>query len=175
MVIRALPYLLQTVPDVRYIIVGSGPQATLDHLARELRVRDRVIFAGLVPDDDLPAIYALCDLFVMPSRQNLAQQSVEGFGLVYLEANACGKAVVGGRSGGVGDAVQDGVTGLLVDPHDPKDIANAVGILLTNRELARQLGEQGRSRVVKDFTWDTVGKRIQGILDSIVHGDSTQS
>jgi len=175
MVIRALPYLLQTVPDVRYIIVGSGPQATLDHLARELRVRDRVIFAGLVPDDDLPAIYALCDLFVMPSRQNLAQHSVEGFGLVYLEANACGKAVVGGRSGGVGDAVQDGVTGLLVDPHDPKDIANAVGILLTNRELARQLGEQGRSRVVKDFTWDTVGKRIQGILDSIVHGDSTQS
>ena len=175
MVIRALPYLLQTVPDVRYIIVGSGPQATLDHLARELRVRDRVIFAGLVPDDDLPAIYALCDLFVMPSRQNLAQQGVEGFGLVYLEANACGKAVVGGRSGGVGDAVQDGVTGLLVDPHDPKDIANAVGILLTNRELARQLGEQGRSRVVKDFTWDTVGKRIQGILDSIVHGDSTQS
>jgi len=174
MVIRALPYLLQTVPDVTYIIVGSGPQARLDHLARELRVRNRVIFTGLVSDDDLPAIYALCDLFVMPSRQNFAQHSVEGFGLVYLEASACCKPVIGGRSGGIRDAVVEGVTGLLVDPHDPEDIANAIGILLTNRELARQLGEQGRSRVVNEFTWDTVGKRIQGILDSIVHGDSTQ-
>ena len=95
MVIRALPSLLQTVPDVTYVIAGSGPQERLDHLARELGVRDRVIFTGLVSDEDLAAIYALCDLFVMPSRQDLAQHSVEGFGLVFLEANACGKPVIG--------------------------------------------------------------------------------
>src|SRR5262245_4526160 len=151
MVIRALPHLLRTVPDVTYVIVGPGPQAGLDQLAHELGVRDHVIFTGLIPDDDLPAIYALCDLFIMPSRQDLAQHSVEGFGLVYLEANACGKPVIGGRSGGIPEAVVHGVTGLLVDPDDPEDIANAVRTLLTNRERATQLGEQGRSRVVNEF------------------------
>jgi len=174
MVIRALPRLLRNVPDVTYIVVGAGPQERLDRLARELGVRDRVIFTGLVPDDDLPALYALCDVYVMPSRQDLAQHSVEGFGLVYLEANACGKPVIGGRSGGIGDAVADGVTGLLVDPHDSEAIANAIDLLLTNRELAGQLGHQGRSRVVNEFTCDIVGKRVQGILSSIVYGDGAQ-
>jgi phosphatidylinositol alpha-1,6-mannosyltransferase len=131
--------LLQAVPDVTYLIVGSGPQAGLDHLACELGVRDHVIFTGLVPDEDLPAIYALCDVFAMPSRQNLVEHSVEGFGLVFLEANACGKPVIGGRSGGISDAVVDGVTGFLVNPQDPQEIANVLKILLTNRELARRL------------------------------------
>jgi phosphatidyl-myo-inositol dimannoside synthase len=172
MVIRALPLLLQTVPDVTYVIVGAGPQAGLDHLACELGVRDHVIFTGLVPDEDLPAIYALCDVFAMPSRQNLVEHSVEGFGLVFLEANACGKPVIGGRSGGISDAVVDGVTGFLVNPQNPQEIANVLKILLTNRELARRLGDQGRSRVLNEFTWDTVCKRIQAILDSIVEDRS---
>jgi phosphatidylinositol alpha-1,6-mannosyltransferase len=168
MVIRALPMLLRTVPDVTYVIVGAGPQTHLDDLARELGVRERVIFTGLISDEHLAAIYGLCDLFVMPSRQDLAQHNVEGFGLVFLEANACGKPVVAGKSGGIGDAVLDGVTGLLVNPHDPDDIAKAVGSLLTSPILARRLGEQGRSRVLNEFTWDIVGKRVQGILESIV-------
>jgi len=173
MVIRALPSLLQTVPDVTYVIVGAGAQTNLDHLARELKVRDRVIFTGLVSEEDMAAIYALCDLFVMPSREILAQHSVEGFGLVFLEANACGKPVVAGRSGGVTDAVVHGVTGLLVNPDHPEDIANTARILLTNRELARQLGEQGRSRVLNEFTWDSVGRRVQDILDCVVQDYST--
>lgn len=169
MVIRALPTLLRTVPDVTYVMVGAGPQGYLDELARELRVRDRVIFTGPVSDELLSAIYGLCDLFIMPSRQDLAQHSVEGFGLVFLEANACGKPVIAGRSGGTDDAVVHGVTGFLVDPDDPDDIANAVGNLLTDPTLARRLGEQGRARVLNEFTWDIVGKRIQGILDSVVY------
>jgi phosphatidylinositol alpha-1,6-mannosyltransferase len=174
MVIRALPSLLRTVPDVTYVIVGAGPQTHLDRLARELHVRDRVVFTGLASEEDLAAIYALCDLFVMPSRQSLAQHSVEGFGLVFLEANACGKPVVAGRSGGINDAVVHGVTGLLVDPHDPEDIANAARVLLTNRELARQLGEQGRSRVLNEFTWDIVGRRVQDILDCVVDASGSR-
>lgn len=172
MVIRALPLLFQTIPDVTYVIVGSGSQDRLGHLACELGVRDHVIFTGLVSDEELPAIYALCDVFAMPSRQNLMEQSVEGFGLVFLEANACGKPVIGGRSGGITDAVVDGVTGFLVNPQDPQEIANVLKILLSNRELARQLGEQGRSRVLNEFTWDTVCKKIQTILDSIVQDGS---
>ena len=130
MVIGALPTLLRTVPDVTYVMVGAGPQGYLDELARELRVRDRVIFTGPVSDELLSAIYGLCDIFVMPSRQDLAQHSVEGFGLVFLEANACGKPVIAGRSGGTDDAVVHGVTGFLVDPDDPDDIATLLETFL---------------------------------------------
>lgn len=173
MVIRALPRLRKTIPEVTYLIVGDGPhRAQLQTLALAMGVQDRVSFAGQVPADDLPDIYALSDVFVMASRERLEMCDVEGFGLVFLEANACAKPVVGGRSGGIPDAVVDGVTGLLVDPHDPEDIANALSQLLTDRDLAIRLGQQGRSRVVKDFTWARVSERVQRILASIVEENS---
>jgi phosphatidylinositol alpha-1,6-mannosyltransferase len=98
---------------------------------------------------------------------------VEGFGIAFLEANACAKPVIGGRSGGVADAVVEGVTGFLVDPHSPEEIANVLERVLTNSDLARWLGDQGRSRVLNEFTWETISRRIQAILDSIVHDRST--
>jgi phosphatidylinositol alpha-1,6-mannosyltransferase len=139
-----------------------------------LGVRDRVIFAGRIPDEELPDIYALSDLFVMASREQLETRNVEGFGLVFLEASACAKPVVGGRSGGIPDAVVDGVTGLLVDPHDPEDIAGALARILTNNHLASRLGQQGRSRVVNDFNWARVAGRVQGILQSVLREESTR-
>jgi phosphatidylinositol alpha-1,6-mannosyltransferase len=104
----------------------------------------------------------------MPSRQEL--KAVEGFGLVFLEAAACGKPVVGGRSGGIPDAIVDGVTGFLVHPTDPEDIASGLARLLTDDELATRLGQQGRRRVVEEFVWGRVASRVQEILQS-VHGE----
>jgi phosphatidylinositol alpha-1,6-mannosyltransferase len=121
-----------------------------------------------VADEDLPDVYALSDVFVMPSRERLEEKDVEGFGLVFLEANACAKPVIGGRSGGIPDAIVDGITGLLVDPQDPADIADALARLLVDKDLAIRLGRQGRSRVVRDFNWTRVGDRVQGILETIV-------
>jgi phosphatidylinositol alpha-1,6-mannosyltransferase len=168
MVIRALPYVRKYIPEVTYLIVGDGPCRTqLEILATAMGVRDYVIFAGQMPTEDLPAIYALSDVFIMPSRERRVAYDVEGFGLVFLEASACAKPVVGGRSGGTPDAVVDGVTGLLVNPHDPEDIARALIRLLTDYDLASQLGQQGRLRVVRDFTWGHVGNRVQDILDSV--------
>jgi phosphatidylinositol alpha-1,6-mannosyltransferase len=152
MVIRALPRLRETVPDITYLIVGQGGyRAKLEELAMSLGVRDRVIFVGQVSAEDLPDIYALADVFVMPSREHLESCDVEGFGLVFLEASACAKPVVGGRSGGIPDAIVDGVTGLLVNPNDAEDIANSLARLLTNSNLAIRLGQQGRCWVTKDF------------------------
>jgi phosphatidyl-myo-inositol dimannoside synthase len=169
MVISALPRLLQRMPDVVYLIVGDGPyRSDLEGLAARLGVQDRVIFAGRVPDDRLPEIYALGDVFIMPSREHLDACDVEGFGIVFLEASACAKPTIAGRSGGVGDAVVDGVTGLLVDPLDVEDIAAALWIILSNREVAIQLGQQGRSRVVSDFAWPRIAERVQHILESVV-------
>ena len=168
MVIRALPRLRQSIPDVTYLIVGDGPyRAQLEALAMSVGVRDHVVFAGMVSAEDLPDVYALSDVYVMPSREQLESCDVEGFGLVFLEANACGKAVVGGRSGGIPDAVEDGVSGLLVDPHDPEDIANALRRILSDGDMALRLGEQGRLRVVREFEWKRIGDQVQGILDSI--------
>jgi phosphatidylinositol alpha-1,6-mannosyltransferase len=168
LVLRALPRVRQSVPDITYLIVGDGPyRAQLETLASSIGVRDYVIFASQIPDKDLTEIYALGDVFVMPSRAQLEACDVEGFGLVFLEANACGKPVIGGRSGGIPDAIIDGQTGLLVNPHDQEDIALALIRLLTDSNLAHRLGEQGRLRVINSFSWPQVGERVQGILETI--------
>jgi phosphatidylinositol alpha-1,6-mannosyltransferase len=172
LVIRGLPGLLQRCPDVTFLIVTSDRRnyGHLDALARTVGVRDRVVLAYDVPTSDLPAVYALSDVFVMPSRERREACDAEGFGIVFLEASACGKPVVGGRSGGIGDAVVEGVTGFLVDPRDPADLANALVRLLEDRELAGRLGEQGRQRVAREFTWTRVAGQIQDILRSVQLG-----
>jgi phosphatidylinositol alpha-1,6-mannosyltransferase len=126
-----------------------------------------VVFVYDVPTADLPRFHAVSDIFVMPSRARLEACDVEGFGLVYLEANACARAVVAGRSGGVADAVLDGVTGLLVDPLDPEAIADGLARLLSDAPLATRLGQQGRDRVVGEFTWDRVAARVQNVLETL--------
>ncbi|MCU1266102.1 MAG: glycosyl transferase group 1 [Acidobacteria bacterium] len=168
MVIRALPILKKRVPDFVYLIVGDGPyRGVLEGLAKDSGVNDQVIFTGKMPDEDVPAIHALSDVFVMPSREDLEEDSVEGFGMVFLEANACNKPVIGGCAGGVPEAVEAGVTGLLVDPHSPAEIAEALAQLLTDTDLARRLGEQGRARVVREFQWKEVGERVLSLLGRV--------
>jgi phosphatidylinositol alpha-1,6-mannosyltransferase len=99
----------------------------------------------------------------MPSREQLEANDVEGFGIIFLEASACAKPIVGGRAGGIPDAVVDGVTGLLVDPHDPRDIANAIGRLLADHDLATRLGNEGRARVVRAFDWTVIARNVERV------------
>jgi phosphatidylinositol alpha-1,6-mannosyltransferase len=173
MVIRALSQVRQTVPDVTYLIVGDGPyRGELERLAEALAVSDHVVFAGRANDAELPSIYALADVFVMPSRERREENDVEGFGLVYLEAGACGKPVIGGRSGGVPEAIQDGVTGLLVDPQDPEDIARAITRILTEPGLATALGTAGAARVRSGFTWSQAAERMHSVLAAVANGQA---
>src|SRR5207244_4908021 len=109
-----------------------------------------VVFAGEVPDDQLPAYYAACDVFAMPCRSRWGGLEVEGFGIVYLEAAASGRAAVAGRSGGAEEAVADGETGLLVEGGEPKAVALAVAKLLGHAELAGAMGAAGRARVERE-------------------------
>ncbi|MBK1631004.1 hypothetical protein CKO31_09675 [Thiohalocapsa halophila] len=141
--IRALPEILARCPQTRYLVVGTGDyRAELEALAVAQGVADQVIFAGRVPHDELVAHYQLCDLFVMPNRE-LANHDTEGFGLVFLEANACGKAVVAGRAGGVVEAVRHGETGLNVDGEDVAAVAGAISQLLLDDERRDAMGERG--------------------------------
>jgi len=155
--LRALPSVLHAVPELRYLIVGNGPlRLQLQKLAKELGVAKHVLFAGAVEHDspDLPCYYSACDVYVMPSRSLPSRGEVESFGISYLEAGACGKPVIGGRGGGTSEAVEDGVTGLLVDPLDVNEIADAIVMVLKDEELARRLGKNGRKRAMRAPDWD---------------------
>lgn len=165
-VLRALPRVAADVPDVVYLIVGDGPdRGRLEHLAAEVGVAGRVRFLGRVPYAEVPALFNTCDVFVMPSRN--AEPDVEGFGIVFLEANACGKPVVGARAGGIPDAIIHGETGLLTTPGDPADLARALLCLLRHPETAQRLGAQGRQRVLERGTWDHSAARLGDALDTL--------
>jgi len=164
-VIEALPFVLERCPNALYVVVGDGPyRERLMELAREKGVADKVLFAGRVPD--IRPFYRACDVFVLPTREG-RKGDIEGLGLVYLEAAACGKPVVASLVGGVADAVVPNETALIVDPLDPKDIANAIVKVLTDKELARKLGETGRERVLREFTYDRVAKRVLQIIGQV--------
>lgn len=161
--LRALPDILDAVPDLAYLVAGTGPDRDrLEHIAETLGVRDRVHFVGHVPFDELPSYYNVADLFVMPSREE--PPDVEGFGIVFLEAGACGVPVIGARSGGIPDAIRDGETGLLVPPVAPTALADAATRILTSPDLAARLGEQGRRRVVNEASWDQVAEQLWTVL-----------
>lgn len=153
-VIHALPNILEAVPDVAYVVVGDGPdRGRLKTLAQEQGVADHVHFVGWVNDDVLPTCYAACDVFVMVSRSIPEAGEVEGFGIVYLEAGACGKPVVAGRGGGVAEAVQDGISGLLVDPLDVAAVGDAVIRILQDSTLAAHLGAGGQRWAQRAPDW----------------------
>jgi len=171
MVIRALPLILAKVPDTEYVIVGDGPlRQSLERLTDSLGVAVAVRFVGQVEDDEVDAWYRACDVFVLAARESGVSGGAEGYGIVFVEAGLRGKPVVGGRSGGVPDAVIDGETGLLVDPGDLGDIADAITRLLTDLELADRLGRGGRRRAVEDLSWPEYTERFRRVLAEAAAG-----
>jgi phosphatidyl-myo-inositol dimannoside synthase len=170
MVIRAMPLILARAPTARYVVVGDGPRrAYLERLAASLAVAGAVRFVGEIPDDQVGAWYRRCDVFVLAARED-AGGGAEGYGIVLVEAGLRGKPVVGGRAGGVVDAVLDGETGLLVDPLDPGDIADAVTRLLTERDVAGRLGQAGRRRAVQELTWPRYTEQVARVLSEAAEG-----
>ena len=162
-VIRALPDVLKQVPDAVYVIAGDGPmRGELEILSADAGVADHVVFTGHIPRPQVLALYEACSVFAMISR--VEGGSVEGFGIAFLEANAFSKPVVGGNSGGIPDAVEDGRSGLLVDPLNPDEVAGALLKILTDPGLASRLGAYGHERVASEFTWD---KAVHTILHTL--------
>jgi phosphatidylinositol alpha-1,6-mannosyltransferase len=167
-VIESLPLVLSQFPDAVYLIVGDGPERSrLENLCDLLGLQNSVRFTGAVSNTDLLAFYKLATLFAMISRQPPNSHEVEGFGIVYLEANVSGLPVVAGRSGGVPDAVVEGETGYLVDPFSPEAIASAIIRLLQNPQLCAQLANYGRERAIKEFSWEQASDRLQKLTAEV--------
>lgn len=162
--IQAMPQILERFPEAIVVIAGRGPLAyAITQEAWRCGVRNQVRLLAGLGDDDIAGLYQICDVFALPTGEESAPSrrgQVEGFGLVFAEANSYGKPVVAGRSGGVADAVIDGETGFLVDPADPNAVADAICTLLADPGLAKRLGENGSRRVETELNWMAFTKRL---------------
>jgi len=166
-VLQALPAVLTKVPDAVYLVVGDGDdRARLESLARQLGVQSHVVFTGQVTDAELAACYWACEVFVLPAQTVLDDHAPkgEGFGIVFLEAMAFGKPVVGPNYGAPAEFIRHGEHGLLVDPKSPDEVAEAIITLLTQPERARRMGEAGRAWVMQEFSYERFKERVAEVL-----------
>jgi phosphatidylinositol alpha-1,6-mannosyltransferase len=163
MMIRALPAIRARVPDVLYSIVGEGwERPYLDALAADLDVSESVQFRGVPGDAELVACYQQCDVFALPNRQ--VGWDLEGFGMVLLEAQACGKPVITGDSGGTSEAMTHGETGVVVSCETVEPIVDAVCGILETPERGAQMGRRGRDRAVTQFDWQVLGHQADALF-----------
>lgn len=163
--VESMPTILSAIPDAHLLFIGEGPyKEYLVKRATELRVLDAITFIGRIQYAELPRYICVGDIFAMPSRSRLAGLEVEGLGIVYLEASACGLAVIGGKSGGAPDAVLEGETGFAVDGTSPAEVAAAAIKLLENSELSQAMGARGREWIIEEWRWDLWAARFTSLL-----------
>jgi phosphatidylinositol alpha-1,6-mannosyltransferase len=163
--IESMPAVLKSVPNAHLVLVGEGPyRQYLEKLVVKLSITDHVTFAGRILFDELPKYLSAADLFAMPSRSRFFGLEVEGLGIVYLEASACGIPVVAGNSGGAPDAVIEGVTGLCVDGTNVDQISSAIIEICSDAARASRMGAAGRNWVVDQWRWEIWSKEFNSLL-----------
>ncbi len=163
--VEAWPRVLDRHPGARLLLVGGGPdEGRLRARVAALGLSGSVVLTGPVAPSALPEHYAAGDVFAMPCRTRRGGLDVEGLGMVYLEAAACGRPVVAGTSGGAPEAVRDGITGHVVDPRSAAAVAAAVTGLLDDPARAAAMGAAGRAWVEQRWSWDTIGATFAALL-----------
>jgi phosphatidylinositol alpha-1,6-mannosyltransferase len=163
--VEAMPSIIEKHPDAHLLFVGVGPHLEYIHKrAIQLNVLSHISFVGRVHYDELPRFISIGEIFAMPSRSRLAGLEVEGLGIVYLEASACGLPVVGGISGGAPDALLEGETGFAVDGLAPDAVAEKIIYLLDNPDIASAMGARGRQWIVDEWEWRNWSTRFNQLL-----------
>ena len=163
--IEALPLIRKSISNIHLLLVGEGSyKKSLEKMVVERDLGGIVTFVGRVHYAKLPSYFQCGDIFAMPSRSRFAGLEVEGLGIVYLEAGACGLPVIAGNSGGVPDAVVDGVTGIVVDGKNVKEIAAAIIRVLGDRAKAKSMGEKGNEWVRSGWSWEIWSGKFAQLL-----------
>ena len=163
--IAALPRIAREYPGVRLLIVGSGPsRRRLESLTNRCDVTHRVVFAGAVPEDDLPMHFAAGDVFAMPCRSRWVGLDAEGLGTVFLQAAAVGRPALAGHSGGAPEAVLDGETGVVVDGRTAAAVEAGVLRLLRSPSKALAMSVAASARVRSELTWPLLAQRLELLL-----------
>jgi phosphatidylinositol alpha-1,6-mannosyltransferase len=165
--IRAVAQVVRrSVPDVLYAIVGEGAERErLASLIGEQGLQDSVVLMGELDDRQLLHCYQQCDLFALPNRE--IDGDIEGFGMVLLEAQACGKPVIAGASGGTSETMRVGESGLIVDCQDPIPLGELVAKLLQDPERLRRMGAAGRAWVASAFDWPALASEAQRLFEGL--------
>lgn len=165
-VVRALKKIRASYPRLRYVVVGDGPYGdTLRAIVETEKVADHVSLVGRVDHETKEKLFAASDVYVMVSQPGIIGEE-EGFGITFLEANWHGLPVVGSRCGGIPESVEDGVSGLLVEPGCPDGVATAILRLLGDADLRRDLVRGGRSRIQQRLNWPAIAERVDsGLFD----------
>ncbi len=167
-VLRALAALKVEFPTLRYAMIGTGPdELRLRTLAEDLKVSDRVIFAGSVSDDEVAEAYATSTVYLGLSRLDRGIDA-EGFGISFLEAAASGVPIIAGDSGGVRSAVRDGESGIIVQPQDVNAVAGALRMYLSDADRRASTGKIGRSLVETYYNWDRVARDTRNFTNEVV-------
>ncbi len=162
------PRLRARHPDAWLVLVGEGPgQRRLAQDVARLGPGAQVVLAGRAAWEDLPACYAALDVFAMPCRTRWGGLDVEGLGIVYLEAQACGVPAVAGRSGGAPETVREGVSGSVVDGRDREALLTALDGWLADPAARERAGREGRRWVEERWGWEAIAERFQHLLDEV--------
>jgi glycosyltransferase involved in cell wall biosynthesis len=158
--IAAIPQVLAGAPTAHFVFAGDGPQRqNIERALTEAQLGERVHLLGL--RRDIPQVLKSFDIFVLPTHQ-------EALGTSYIEAQAMGVPVIGTRVGGVPDTMIEGETGLLVPPHDPPALAEAIVTLATDPAKRRAMGEAGRRRVLSEYTVQKMAERMQAVYERVL-------
>lgn len=164
--IKAMPEILKSVSNAHLLLVGEGPHRDhLQKLVQKHNLEGSVTLLGRIEYKNLPMHICVGDIFAMPSRSRLMGLEVEGLGIVYLEASACGLPVLAGNSGGAPDAVVHNETGLVVDGMENKEIADAAIELLTKVDLSQKMGAAGRQWIVENWRWEIWSSNFEDLLN----------
>lgn len=168
-IIKVIADLSKQGVRAKCVIAGEGPERErLRQCIEEHGIASQVSMIGNAGREAVRDLYQAVDLVLLPSI--IVNDDHESFGIVALEASACGKPVIVGKQGGQGDAVVFGKTGVTVDADDEKDIARAIAFLIENKDAARRMGEAGRQHVLANFTWEHVTDRAEEIFYGVIHG-----
>jgi glycosyltransferase involved in cell wall biosynthesis len=171
-VLRALPSVLAKIPNVTYLVVGDGDdRPRLERLAKQSGLIEHVVFTGEVSESELAAFYQRSEIFILPARTVLDEWKPkgEGFGIVFLEAMAFGKPVVGPNYGAPLELIRHGENGLLVDPEDATSVSEALIRLLTSPEKAREMGQAGRGWVRKAYSYGSFHEKLRQMVAQSVY------
>ena len=170
-VIKAMPDILTEFPKAHYVIAGPHRKKDpylhyLKQLTKELSVENHVTFIDFIPEEDLKKIYSVSKVYVMASRTLHETGDSEGFGITFLEANACGCPVIGSYEGGIPDAVENEINGLLVPSDSPNDISKSIKKLFSNEDYRKNIAKMGMARVSEKFTWEKLTIQMLDMINS---------
>ena len=166
--IEAFAKVKKIFPNVILIIIGPGTNLKLNNLVSENNLNEDVKFLGKVDRKILLNYYAICDIFLMPNR-TLSNGDAEGFGIVFLEANMFGKPVIGGISGGVTDAIENMISGILVNGDNVDEVAEALLTLLLDNNLRKSIGNSARKRVLSQFNENLQSSNFKKVIQEVLN------